>query len=655
MRHISDAAYGEEQLGKAYDAKLVRRLIGYMKPYFLAVLLCIFLLFVVTAIDLSVPLLVQYAIDTHISKYDEENLEQAQKTALAEKQEKDASASGNENELSEQDDAPIDEESEKPAAAAQHRKTDRSADEAAIVRIGILMLVLFFMHGIFGFGQHYSLQFVGQKMMFDIRSDLFGKLQQLPLSYFDRNPTGRTVTRITNDVNVIAEAFNGVLVYLFKDIFLMTGILIVMLSKNVSLTLIVLIPIPAVIIVSMIFRAIHRKAYRWTRITIAKVNSFLHESFSGVNIIKLFTREDLTSKEFAKTNEENLQANFKVIILSSIFNPVIMVITNISIALLIWFGGFRYLDGYLTFGELFVFLAYIRLFYQPIREFSQNYILMQSAMASSERIFQLMDKEIDIVNPEKPILPTEIKGMVEFRNVSFSYDGKTDVLNNVSFKVKPGKTLAMVGSTGAGKTTITNLLFRFYDVSEGQILIDGVDVRDWDLSELRKQMALVLQDVFIFSSDIKGNIRLGQAEITDDEVKEAARNVNAEEFILELTGGYDHELTERGGTLSVGQRQLLSFARALASNSKILVLDEATANIDTKTEEAIQDAIAKIRRGRTSLIVAHRLSTIKTSDEIIVLKHGRIIEQGDHETLIRHRGDYYKMYKLQFSAEEQND
>jgi len=593
----------EDVRGKAVDMVYIRRLLGYARPYVKLLAIVVVLLLALTAIDLIGPRITANVIDNHIKVME--------------------SGTG-----------------------------DVEAHLSALRKLAFLLLGLYFAHAVLTYFQMYALVKTGQNMVFDLRRNIFEHLQKLSLTYFDKNPSGRLITRVTNDVNVINEAFSGVLVYLFKDFFLMAGIAVVLFLMDVRLTLVVLAPIPLVAVVSMIFRRMHRDAYRWTREAISKVNVALHEAIAGVNIIKIFAREKQLSERFYGINENNFRANFKIIILSSIFNPMIMVLTNIPIALLLWYGGLRVLGDYLTVGKLYVYLVYLRMFFQPIADFSQKYILMQAAMAASERFFRILDTKDSLSEPEKPIEMKVCRGEIEFQNVCFSYGEDVKILKNVSFIVKQGETVALVGSTGSGKTTVTSLACRFYDVTSGKVLVDGVDVRDREKADLRRNIAIVMQDTFMFSESVRDNIRLSTQGISDEDVRKAAIAVGAEEFILGLPGGYGEVLQERGVGLSVGQRQLIAFARALAHNRKILILDEATSSIDTKTEVLIQKATLKLLKGRTAIVVAHRLSTIKHADTILVLEHGEIVERGTHRELLDKKGRYNEIYQLQFMDQE---
>lgn len=612
----------EEKLGKVFDIRYIRRLMRYLAPYKGLVVLVVLLLLMITAIDLTTPLIIKHVINNHIKIVGEEE--------------------GDTSETSEEE-----KEEQRPDMTEEEIQSHTDS----ILKFGLFLLGLFALNGIITFVQMYSLVYAGQNMISDMRRDVFSKLQELPLSFFDTNPTGRIITRVTNDVNVINEAFSGVVVYLFKDFFIMIGILGVLIYIDPMLSIAVLAPIPLVIVTSMIFRIIHRKVYRWIREAVAKLNAFMHESFSGVKIIKMFTRERRTEEEFDDVNQNNFRANFRIQIVAGIFGPIIMILTNIPIAILIWYGGGRLLSGYINFGDFYLFLMFLRMFFRPIQDFSQKYVLMQSAMASGERLFRLLDEESNIRNVESPVKFGALKGELELRDVRFSYDGENEVIKGVSFKVEPNKTLALVGNTGSGKTTITNLICRFYDVNEGEVLIDGIDVRNYDKYELRGNISIVMQEPFLFSDTIGNNIRLADPDISEEEMIRASEMVGADEFVRELRSAYEEKLGERGTSLSVGQRQLLTFARALAFDRKILVLDEATANIDTRTEALIQKATDTLLKGRTAVVVAHRLSTIRNADNIIVLEDGAIAEQGTHDELIEKQGIYYRMYRLQFDSQ----
>jgi len=482
--------------------------------------------------------------------------------------------------------------------------------------------------------------------MFNMRLQIFSHLLFLPLSFLEKNPVGRLVTRATNDVAAINEMYTSVLVNVLKDVFLMGGILFVMFKMNVKLTLFVLALTPLIAYISFIFRSKARDAYREIRRKIAKLNAFSQESISGIKIIQLFSQEKENFEKFKEINRENYLAALRQLIIFAVFRPLIEIISSVAIAIIVWYGGLGVINTTLTFGSLVAFLSYIQMFFSPIRDFAEKYNILQGSIAASERIFKLLDQK-----EEKRIMGKKIlrpRGKIEFQNVWFSYNDEEWVLKDISFTVNPGERVAIVGHTGAGKTSIINLLFRFYEVKKGRILLDGVDIREVSLPFLRSQMGLVLQDIFLFSGNIESNIRLTNKEISKERVQRAIEYTNAASFIKTLPGGYKAEVQERGVTFSQGQRQLLAFSRALAFNPQILVLDEATANIDSETEALIQDALEKLLRNRTSLVIAHRLSTIKNANKILVLHKGRIVERGTHEELLRKKGYYYHLYKLQF-------
>jgi ABC-type multidrug transport system fused ATPase/permease subunit len=530
--------------------------------------------------------------------------------------------------------------------------TMRSYDISGIVRIGFIYFIILIGSFIVIFAQVYLLTWVGQRIMKDMRLELFEHIEKLHLSYYDQNPVGRLVTRATNDVNTINEMFTSVAVNLFRDIFMFFGIGVAIFFMNVKLALILWATTPLIIFSTIVFRKAIRKAYRDVRTKLAEINSTLAEQFSGIKTIKLFARESENIRRFKQLNKEYFDANMRQLLVHAVFHPITAVILNIGVGLIIWFGGSDVIRTIMPLGSLIAFLSYVRMFFQPIQGFSDKFNIMQSAMASAERIVHILDTEPAILTPKNG-LSKQSEGIIEFQNVWFTYSKEPEwILSDISFKVAPGEVIAIVGETGAGKTTITSLLPRFYDIQKGSIKVDGVDIRDWDLTALRLNIGIVLQDVFIFATDIKGNIRLNRTDISDERVIEAAHHVNAHTFIEKLPNGYNEIMPERGATLSTGQKQLLSFARVLAGDPRILILDEATSNIDTETEKLIQDALSRLLLNRTCLIVAHRLSTIKHADRIIVLHKGRIAEEGDHQSLLAKRGLYYNLYLLQYADQE---
>ena len=473
----------------------------------------------------------------------------------------------------------------------------------------------------------------------------------MPIAYFDRNPVGRLVTRVTNDTENLNEMYTGVLVNLFKDMFILGGIIIIMLKMDFKLALVSFALVPLILIASIIFRRKIREVYRLGRVQLAKINSTLNENITGMKTIQIFKKEEKIFNQFDKINNDYLNTAKREIGLYAIFRPSIEVIRSLGLALLIYYGGHQVLSGVIEFGVLYAFIDYLQRFFQPILDITEKYNILQSAMASSERIFMVLDEESKVSNSENPIPITECKGKIEFKNVWFAYEDENWVLKDISFTINPGETVAFVGATGAGKSSIINLITRFYDIQKGEILIDGVNIKDYDKYELRKHIGVVLQDVFLFTGTIKDNIRLNNKNIKDKEIVEIAKHVNAHHFIEKLPHQYEEPVMERGSTLSAGERQLLAFARTLAFNPSILILDEATSNIDTETELLIQDALSKLIRYRTTIAVAHRLSTIQNSDKIIVLSKGVIKEMGSHQELLEREGIYYDLYRLQFKED----
>lgn len=590
--------HSQDELGPVVDARLLARLLSYARPYTKAIVLAAGLLVATSVLTLLPPELVKDAIDNHIT----------------------------------------------PALHAEPDVVDghlSAVYETAAWLIGILAA-----SAVVVFLQQVLMAYTGQSIMYDLRRDVFGRLQDLPLAYYDRNPTGRLVTRVTNDISVMNEAFASVVVYMCRDLCVMVGILIRLGMMNSRLTPLMLVSVPLVAVVAFLFRPVSRRYWRKVREALARLNSFLHESVSGVHVIKMFHRESRRCEEFADINEANCRARIGVIRVDSLFNATIMVIAAVPVSLLLWRGGLHMLAGDLTQGEFYVYLIYLGLFYRPISAVAEKFLLLQSAMAAGERVFQVIDEPHAVADPREPTDFDPTDPSIELADVHFSYDGKTDVLRGVSLTVGRGETVALVGSTGSGKTTTTSLVPRFYDVSRGRVLVGGTDVRDLRVSDLRSHIAIVMQDTFIFSSTIRENIRLFSEHITDEDVQRAVEMVGADDFIADLPDGLDTRLPERGSSLSEGQRQLIAFARALAHDREILILDEATARIDTKTEMLIQKATEALLSGRTSIVVAHRLSTIEKADRILVFADGRIIEEGTHDELMRKGGSYYRMCRV---------
>ncbi|HEY7680332.1 MAG TPA: ABC transporter ATP-binding protein [Terriglobia bacterium] len=506
------------------------------------------------------------------------------------------------------------------------------------------------------YAQTYTMQMVGQRAMYDLRMGLFRHLHRLPVQFFDRNPVGRLVTRVTSDVDVLNEMFTSGVVAVFGDFFSLLFIVVVMLQMDARLALVTFAVLPLIVVATMLFRRTVRDCYRRIRVAIARINAHLAEHITGMSVVQLFNREEKSFAEFDKINRAHKVAFLDSVFAHSLFYPTVEVLSSIAIASILWYGGLEVLGGSLTIGILVAFIQYAQRFFRPIQDLSEKYNILQSAMASSERIFKLLDTPIRIESPEQPRLAgapaAGNPGRIEFRDVWFAYEDEHWVLQDINLTIEPGETIAVVGHTGAGKTTLVSLLLRFYDVQRGQVLLDGVDLREWDLSALRRRFGVVLQDPFLFSGTIESNIRLGTETVTHEDMEDAIEDVNLSEFIRSLPGGVREEVRERGNTLSVGQKQLISFARALAHSPQILVLDEATSSVDTETEFRVRDALSRMVQGRTSILIAHRLSTIQRADRIVVMHKGRIREVGSHQELLAARGIYWKLYQLQYKDQE---
>ncbi|SCG83095.1 ABC transporter related [Proteiniborus sp. DW1] len=685
----------EENLGKAYDSKLMKRLLTYTKPYWMYILICIVLLMAVTAGDLARPYILKYAIDDNIRAYlnpmyvfdkdsGMEGILYKDKIFVRENKltdfEKEAAKAAEIKTIVKVNgnhylvDGYIDNESTKPTVkeqdnsyiinidndrytanllSAEDYKLFREGDVQSLKIIGLIFLAVITLSFVFNYIQVFILNYTSQKIIFNIRQEVFSHLQKMSLSYFDKNPVGRLVTRVTNDTEALNEMYSSVLVTLFKDIFLLAGIVITMFNMNAKLALFSFTVLPFIVIAATIFRIKIRKVYRAVRVRLARINSSLNENITGMKTVHIFSKENKKFKEFEGINKDYLDATKREIQLYAVFRPLVEIIRSLGITLIVWIGGNNVINGVIEFGVLYAFINYLQMFFEPILDLTEKYNILQSAMASSERIFMILDTEEDVKNLEKPVHNEHIKGKIEFKNVWFAYEKDNWVLKDVSFTINPGETVAFVGATGAGKTSIINLINRFYDIQKGQILIDGIDIKDMDKYQLRRRIGIVLQDVFLFTGTIKDNIRLNNEDISDEEIIEVSKYVNADTFIEKLPKKYEEPVMERGSTLSAGQRQLLAFARALAFKPDILVLDEATSNIDTETELLIQDALGKIVKGRTSIAIAHRLSTIQRSDKIIVLHKGRIKEIGSHQELLNKGGMYYELYKLQYKEDFQ--
>jgi ATP-binding cassette, subfamily B, multidrug efflux pump len=648
-------AQEEEVLGKAYDSRLMARLLKYLRPYRWQVAVALVSIFLKSFADVLGPYLTKVAIDRYL--------------------------------------APAKDSSSSIWSWLSPRPLVGVAQIAAIY-VGLLVFSF-----LLDFLQTYFMQWTGQKVMFDLRKQIFRHLQRLHIAFFDRNPVGRLVTRVTTDVDALNEMFTSGVVSIFEDLFVLFGILGVMLCMNWKLALITFAVLPFIVVATKIFRDRVRDSYRRIRIAIARINTFLQEHVSGMVVLQLFNRERKAYDRFAEINRVHMDAYKDAILAYSIYYPVVEVLSAIAIACVIWFGGgdamqnlhvrsiavsfnwktllaFRLVPTVVTIGVLVAFIQYALRFFRPIMDFSEKYNILQGAMAASERIFKLLDTPPQVVSPAVTKSATG-GGRIEFDHVWFTYretsaagkrDGAADassaeaehsalpdwVLRDVTFAIEPGETVAIVGHTGAGKTTLISLLLRFYDVQKGTVRIDGVDVRDMDLADLRSRFGVVLQDPFLFSGTIGGNIRLGTERIQDGHVEKAAQDVNLADFIRSLPKGFEEEVRERGSTLSTGQKQLISFARALAHEPKILILDEATSSVDTETEFRVRDALSRMVEGRTSLIIAHRLSTVQRADKIIVMHKGQLREMGTHQQLLAQRGIYFKLYQLQYKDQELN-
>lgn len=648
---------------KTRDSSLVRRLVAYAKPYWKMIIVIAILMLLSTFFELLRPYVLKIAIDDHINGI--------MKPMVVTQTHTPDSVTWNDMYFTRDTEttgigtAHIKQEGEEMhlyydtgAGEQMHVLTPqeisafRMNDQRGLWILGLLFLAATIMQFFANYLQVLWLNKTGQNIIYTIRQQTFGHIVTRNLSFFDRIQSGRLVTRVTNDTENLNEMYTSVLLNLIKDILVIIGIVIVMLSLNTKLALISLSLTPLIFILAIFFRKKIRDNYRRSKAQLSALNGYLAENIAGIVTTKIFSKEQKQFDRFDEQNENYYQIAREEVILFSIFRPSIEMIRSLGIALLIWVGAQNVAGGILEFGVLYAFIDYMQRFFEPILDLTEQYNVLQSAMASSERIFEVLDNEDAIENKPKVALGTELKGRIEFENVWFSYVEDNWVLKDVSFVIEPGETVAFVGATGAGKTSIINLINRSYDIQKGRILLDGVDIRDYDLHELRKQIGIVLQDIFLFTGTIKDNINVGKQDATDEEIEEVARYVNAHPFIERLPDKYNEKVTERGSTLSTGERQLLAFARTLLADPTVLILDEATSSIDTHTEEMIQDALEKLSRDRTTIAIAHRLSTIQNSDKIFVLAHGEIVESGNHESLLEQNGLYSILHRLQLQEVE---
>lgn len=615
---MSDPAahHEEEALGKIYDAHLLRRLLHYARPYRAAIAVAVVITIFYALFEGIIPLFFKIAIDNYLAG---------------------APAAGGKLDF-----------------LTPHLPADSAA---GLNLLGALLLSVLVLNFFLEYARYRLTLLTGQQVMYDLRREVFAHLQRLPVAFFDRNPVGRLVTRATTDIDQLNEAFSAGVVAVFGDLFMLLAYVGVMLYLDWKLALLSLAVLPLILLVTQLFRRLVREAYRATRIAIARINSFLNEHLSGMSVVQLFNREERARREFDAINDRHREAWREAILAHSWFYPAVEILSLLAIALIIWRGGLHVFHGEAQTGTVVAFLLYVQRFFRPIQDLSEKYNILQSAMAASERVFKLLDTSAGAPVASRALMSgtasaEDRPGKVEFRNVWFAYNDEDWVLQDVSFAIAPGQLAAIVGHTGAGKTTLISLLLRFYDVQHGQILLNGTDIRDLNVQELRRQFGIVLQDPFLFSGTISSNIRLGSEHIDDRAIEEALEHVNLGEFTRSLPAGVDHEVLERGATLSTGQKQLISFARALAHRPRFLILDEATSSVDTQTEFQIRAALERLIAGRTSIVIAHRLSTVQRADQILVLHKGRLRESGAHQELLAQRGIYFKLYQLQYRDQE---
>ena len=583
-----------------YEGKVVPRMLSYLKPHVKTIVICLLLVLVLTALELYRPMLTGDAIDLFIAG------------------------------------------DYAPGEAVEERFAGLLFTAG---KYALALLITFVCNN----RMMYLLQRMGQRIVYEMRRELFEHIESLSMRFFDLTPVGKIVTRVTNDVEAVHELYANILVKLFRNVVKILGLAVVMLALDVRMALLSFIMVPLVSVLTVLTRTLSLRANREMRTRLTALNTFLSEHLSGMKIIQIFNREKRKYEEFSQYSEAHYRASFRAIMVNAVFRPIIVFTAVVAMAIVIAGGSHGVLTGTVSFGTMYIFLQYIKTFFEPIQDLAEQLSTLQSAVASAEKIFTLLDEKPLIHDPEKPVQPAEIRGRIEFRNVWFAYDNENFILRDVSFVIEPGQKVAFVGATGAGKSSILNLIGRYYDIQKGEILIDGVNIKDLSRDQIRRAIGQVQQDVFIFTGDVKSNIRLREESISDEAIREASRQVNADRFIDRLPGGYDERVTERGSTFSAGQRQLISFARTLAFDPAILILDEATANIDTETEQWIQEALETLMAGRTTIMVAHRLSTIQHADKIIVMHKGRIRESGTHQELLDQDGIYRKLYQLQLA------
>lgn len=671
----------EEKVESEYSGSITKRLLTYMKPYVKQMVLSIILVLLITVFELLRPILIGDAIDTYIEGYNQpyaivdksdllfqgeylsKDLEGADSFAqlimyedeyyffkdlnAQESQEMYEISQGNVRPESVTDNGMVIAGISGEKLNADELKVLRNNDFHGIVRIGILYTIILVLNLICTFVQTWVLQLTGQNIIYEIRREIFHHVHSLPLRFFDTHPVGRIVTRATNDVESLHEMYANILIRLFRNSIKIIGLAVVMLSMNLTLALYSFILVPVIAVLTVIFKRLSRKIHREIRTKISMLNTFLSENISGMRLIQIFANEKMKYEEFKDKNSELYRANIKQLSVFAIFRPLIYFLSQLALGIVLYMGGMNVLDSTLTIGVLYVFINYISNFFEPIQDLAEQFSTLQNAFASAEKIFTILDEKNTILEKENPVVLDEIKGKIEFKHVWFAYEKDDYVLRDVSFVIHPGEKVAFVGATGAGKSSILNLIGRYYDIQKGQILIDDVDIKDLSIAQIRDAIGQMQQDVFIFTGDISSNVRLLNEDISDEAIAKSAQTVNAAHFIEQLPEGYHEPVSERGSTLSSGQRQLLSFARTLAFDPKILVMDEATANIDTETEQLIQQALERLMEGRTTIMVAHRLSTIQHADNIIVMHKGKIREMGTHQELLQNNGIYKKLYDLQ--------